>query len=161
MVTFPTYHICLICTGIKSLPQGGLPPQGALLSPVKWPWYGLHTAVPKKPLRRVCIKFASRFPRSESKGHLIVRVCRSGGAAGGPSSYRRRALGGNAGGGEEVTPSTTAQVDDYEGLRDCLGGGTYVSQSPRRVVQGSLGRMVGNTHTHTHTHTHTFNDRPK
>ena len=58
MVTLPPYHICLICTAIESPPQGGLPPQGALLSPAKWPWYGLHTAVVKKSLRRVCTKFA-------------------------------------------------------------------------------------------------------
>ena len=29
MVTLPTYHICLICTAIKSPHQGGLSPQGA------------------------------------------------------------------------------------------------------------------------------------
>ena len=34
-----------------------LPPQGALFSPAKWPPYGLHMAVVKKPLRRVCTKF--------------------------------------------------------------------------------------------------------
>ena len=52
------YHICLICTAIESPPQGGIPPQGALFSPAKWPWYGLHTAVVKKRLRPVCTKFA-------------------------------------------------------------------------------------------------------
>ena len=53
---------------------------------------------------------------------------------------------------KEVNPITTAQVDNHEVLRDYLGDGTYVSQSPRRVVQGSLGRMEGkDTHTHTHT----------
>ena len=81
-----------------------------------------------------------------SKGYLIVRVCRSGGPAG------HCALGENGGGAKEVNPSTTTRVDNYEVLRDCLGDGTYVSQSPRRVVQGSLGRMEGKTHTHTLTH---------
>ena len=53
---------------------------------------------------------------------------------------------------KEVNPSTIARVDNYEVLRDCLGSGTYVSQSLRRLVQGSLGRMEGKTHVHTHTH---------
>ena len=72
------------------------------------------------------------------------------GPTGGPLSYRRCALGGNGGVPKEVNPSTTVRVDNYKILRDCLGDGTYISQSPRRVVQGSLGRVEGKTHTHTH-----------
>ena len=42
MVTLPIYHICLICTAIDSPPQGGLPPQGAVLANVIYVWYYLH-----------------------------------------------------------------------------------------------------------------------
>ena len=52
------------------------------------------------------------------------------------------------GGPKEVNPSTTARVDNYKVLRDCLGGGTYVSQPPRRAKLRSLGRMTGQRHTH-------------
>ena len=61
----------------------------------------------------------------------------------GPSLSRR--LGGGA---KEVTPSTTARVDNDEVLRGCLGGGTYVSQPPRRANQGALKNGGEDTHTH-------------
>ena len=70
MVTLPTYHIYLICTAIKSPPQGGLLPEGALFSPAKWPWYGLHMAVVKKAfttcLYQVC------YANEERRRHSIV-----------------------------------------------------------------------------------------
>merc|ERR1711966_560502 len=92
------------------------------------------------------------IPRSESEGCLIVRARRSGGPAGGPLSYRRCAQEGTGGGPKMVTPSTTARVDNDEVRRGCLGGGTYVSQPPRRANQGASKK--GGQHTHTHTHTH-------
>ena len=91
------------------------------------------------------------IPRSESEGYLIVRVCRSRGPAGGPSSYRRCALGGNEAPPKEVRPSTTALIDKCGVLRGCLGGGTYISQSPRRANRGASAGWLGRrTYTHTH-----------
>jgi len=62
--------------------------------------------------------------------------------------------GRNGGAPKEVTPSTTARVDNDEVLRGCLGGGTYVSQPPRRANRGASKNGGQDTHTHTHTHTH-------
>ena len=66
-----------------------------------------------------------------------------------PFELQTLRLGRNGGGPKEVTPSTTARIDNNEVLRGCLGGGTYVSQPPRRANRGALKNGGQDTHTHT------------
>ena len=82
-----------------------------------------------------------------------MRVCRSGGPAGGPSSYRRCALGGNRGGPKEVTPSTTARMDNDKVLRELPGGRDLRIPTSANGGPRSLAAEWRATHTHTHTHT--------
>ena len=125
-------------------------PQSSRFSPYAPP-RGILTGNDPKRFEKVRTEQRNQtlIPRSESEGYLIVRVCRSRGPAGGPSSYRRCALGGNRVPQKRSpqVPSTTARVDNYEVLRDCLGGRTYVSQSPRRAARGALKNGGQDTHT--------------